>query len=322
MIALTRLVTASMFLLASAGGLSAQTFPQRPVTILVPFAAGGAVDIVARTLADQLARIWGQQPIVENRPGAGGVVASQALVRAAPDGHTILVVANGHPLNRFFYPRLPYDTDRDFTPITQIAASPLVVAVGKGETAADAKTFFASQQSRAPSINFGVSGFGTSAHLAGLLIGQATGIKFVPVPHRSGSQALQTVMGGDIPMSINPLLEVLSLARGGQVRALAVTSATRSSALPDVPTLAESGLSGFDTGVWWGIVAPAGLPSAVMEKLTADLRAAIRTPETLARLEQLGASPVASTPSEFISFLAAETAKWGPIIRAADVKIE
>jgi tripartite-type tricarboxylate transporter receptor subunit TctC len=312
------------WLLAAAGALpaAAQAFPSKPVTIIVPFAAGGAVDIIARTLADRLAARWGQQPIVENRAGAGGVVASQALVRAAADGYTIMVVANGHPLNRFFYERLPYDTDRDFTPITQIASSPLVVSVARAETATDAKSFFEAAKAKPDGVIFGISGFGTSAHLAGVLIGQASGAKLVAVPHRSGSQALQTVISGGLPMSINPLLEVMELARAGQVRALAVTTARRSPALPDVPTLAEQGFAGFDAGVWWGIVAPANLPPAIFAQLSRDLQAAVRAPETLARLDQLGATPVASTPEEFRAFLAAETAKWGPIIRAANVKVE
>jgi tripartite-type tricarboxylate transporter receptor subunit TctC len=308
--------------LAPQGNARAQTFPSRPVTIMVPFAAGGAVDIITRTIADRLAVRWGQQPIIENRPGAGGGVASQALVRAAPDGHTLLVVANGHPLNQFFHERLPYDTDRDFTPITQIGASPLVISVPTGESAAGARAFFDSVRARPEGIVYGISGFGTSAHLAGVLLAQATGAKLVAVPHRSGSQALQTVMTGGLPMSINPLLEVIELARSGKVRPLAVTTAARSPVLADVPTLAEQGYAGFDTGVWWGVVAPANVPAAVIERLARDLAEAIRSPEASARLSQLGATPVASSPADFKTFLASEAAKWGPIIRAANVRIQ
>lgn len=308
--------------LAVQGNARAQTFPSRPVTIMVPFAAGGAVDIITRTIADRLAVRWGQQPIIENRPGAGGVVASQALVRAAPDGHTLLVVANGHPLNQFFHERLPYDTDRDFTPITQIGASPLVISVPTGENAAGARAFFDGVRAKPDGIVYGISGFGTSAHLAGVLLAQATGAKLVAVPHRSGSQALQTVMTGGLPMSINPLLEVIELARSGKVRPLAVTTAARSPVLPDVPTLTEQGYAGFDTGVWWGVVAPANLPAAVLEQLGRDLTEAIRSPEASARLSQLGATPVASSPTDFKAFLASEAAKWGPIIRAANVRIQ
>jgi tripartite-type tricarboxylate transporter receptor subunit TctC len=309
-------------LAASALPARAQTFPARPVPIIVPFAAGGAVDIVARTIADRLAQRWGQQPVIENRPGAGGIVASQALVRAAPDGHTLMVVANGHPLNPFFHEKLPYDTERDFTPITQIGASPLVISVPPGETARDAKAFFEAAKAKPDGIVFGVSGFGTSAHLAGVLASQVTGAKLVAVPHRSGSQALQTVMTGGLPMSINPLLEVIELARAGKVRPLAVTTAARSAILPDVPTMAEQGYAGFDTGVWWGVVAPGGLAPDMVLRLSRDLTEAIRSPEATTRLQQLGATPVGSSPEAFRAFLASEGATWGPVIRSANIRLE
>lgn len=313
---------AAATLVLAGGPAAAQTFPQRPVQIIVPFAAGGAVDVIARSLGDILAKSWGQQPVVDNRPGAGGVVASQALVRSAPDGHTIMVVANGHPLNQFFYPSLPYDTYRDFTPVTQIASSPLVISVAKNQSAATLPALVETGQGKPGGVSYGVSGFGTSAHLAGVLIGVTLKREMTPIPHRSGTQALQSVISGDLPISINPLLEALPQVRAGNVRAIAVTTGTRSPLLPEVPTAAEQGLAGFDTGVWWGIVAPAGLPQPVLEKLHRDIAAAIASPEFQQRLQTLGATGVASTPAEFSAFIRAEAEKWGPVIRAANVKLE
>jgi tripartite-type tricarboxylate transporter receptor subunit TctC len=292
------------------------------VQIIVPFAAGGAVDVIARSLGDILARTWGQQPVIDNRPGAGGVVASQVLVRAAPDGHMIMVVANGHPLNQFFYPSLPYDTYRDFTPITQIASSPLVISVAKNQTAATLAALVETGQGKAGGVNYGVSGFGTSAHLAGVLISTVLKRDMTPIPHRSGTQALQSVIAGDLPISINPLLEALPQVRAGNVRAIAITTAVRSPLLPDIATAAEQGLAGFDTGVWWGIVAPAGLPAPILEKLSRDIAAAIASPELRQRLDLLGATAVASSPQDFSAFIRAEAEKWGPVIRAANVKLE
>lgn len=234
----------------------------------------------------------------------------------------IMVVANGHPLNQFFYPSLPYDTYRDFTPITQIASSPLVISVAKNQTAATLAALVETGQGKAGGVNYGVSGFGTSAHLAGVLISTVLKRDMTPIPHRSGTQALQSVIAGDLPISINPLLEALPQVRAGNVRAIAITTAVRSPLLPDIATAAEQGLAGFDTGVWWGIVAPAGLPAPILEKLSRDIAAAIASPELRQRLDLLGATAVASSPQDFSAFIRAEAEKWGPVIRAANVKLE
>ncbi|MBN8939544.1 MAG: tripartite tricarboxylate transporter substrate binding protein [Rhizobiales bacterium] len=319
---LAALFAALFGLAAQPSPAAAQAFPQRPVQILVPFAAGGAVDVIARTLADALARSWGQQPVVDNRPGAGGQVASQALVRSAPDGHTLLIVASGHPLNQFFYPRLAYDTFADFTPITQIASSPLVIAVNAKDAAPDLKRFLEGARGRPGGLNYGVSGFGTSAHLAGLLVASSAGVELTPIPHRSGTQALQSVISGDLPMSINPLAEVLGQVQSGLVRPIAVTSAVRSPALPNAPTVAEAGYPGFEAGVWWGVLAPANLPADLKARLHKDIVAALAEPNVRRMLETIGATPVGSSPAEFDAYMRAEAAKWGPVIRAANVRIE
>lgn len=294
----------------------------KPVTFYVPFAAGGAVDIVTRTLTEELAKSWGHSPIVENRPGAGGIVASQALVQAPADGATLMVVANGHPLNQFFYPRLPYDTFADFTPLAQIASSPLAISVRKDEPAADLKALLDAWRGKEGGLQFGVSGLGTSAHLAGLLLGVRGGLKVTPVAHRSGSQALQTLMSGALTSAINPLLEVLGPAEAGSLRVMAVTGAARSPLLPNVPTVMQAGLPDYDTGVWWGVVAPARLPAALGARIAGDIAAAIRSPGVSERLSKMGATPVASGPADFSRFLRAEADLWGPIIREAKLQLD
>src|SRR5882762_11266558 len=237
------ILAAALFSLAGTSAY-AETFPSKPVRILVPYAAGGAVDVLARTLGQSLSKTWGQQPVIENRPGAGGIIASQALTQSAPDGYTLILVASGHPLNQFIYPSLPYDTFKDFTAISEIASSPLAILVSKKSPYTNLQDLLAAARNEPDSLSYGMSGNGTSAHLAGELLKHMAGVKIVAIPYKGGAPALTAVIAGDIPMSINPLAEAISQLEGGPVRALAVTSAQRSKALPDVPTVAEAGVPG------------------------------------------------------------------------------
>jgi tripartite-type tricarboxylate transporter receptor subunit TctC len=242
------LVTSLMFGRAPAG---AQSFPTKPVRILVPYAPGGAVDVLARTIGHALSKTWGQQPVVDNRPGAGGIVASQALTQAPPDGHTLMLVASGHPLNQFIYRKLLYDTFKDFTAITEVAYSPLVIVVSKTNPAKSLQELLETARAKPDSVSYGMSGNGTSAHLAGELLNHLAKVKLEAVPYKGGAPAITAVIAGEIPMSINPMAEVVGQLKGGTVRPIAVTTARRSPALPDVPTVAESGVPGYDTAVWW-----------------------------------------------------------------------
>ncbi len=232
-------------LLGGGGAEAADNYPSKPVHILVPYAAGGAVDVLARTLAQALAKTWGQQPVIDNRPGAGGIVASQALTQAAPDGYTLILVASGHPLNQFIYPSVPYDTFGDFTAITEVASSPLAIVVAKDSPDKTLGDLLAAAKKDPDKLSYGMSGNGTSAHLAGELLKYMSGTKIVAIPYKGGAPALTAVIAGDIPLSINPLAEAISQIEGGPVRALAVTSAERSKALPNVPTVAELGCAGL-----------------------------------------------------------------------------
>jgi tripartite-type tricarboxylate transporter receptor subunit TctC len=299
----------------------AQNFPNKPVRILVPYAAGGAVDVLARTIGQSLSKNWGQQPVIENRPGAGGIIASQALTQSPPDGYTLILVASGHPLNQFFYPKLPYDTFRDFTAISEVAASPLAIVVAKSSPVKNLQELLAIAREKPEALSYGMSGNGTSAHLAGELLNYMARVKILAIPYKGGAPALTAVISGEIPMSVNPLPEVVGQL-DQTVRAIAVTTAQRSKALPDVPTIAESGLPGYDASVWWGFLGPAGMAPKLVTKINADLVAALRDPVVLTALEKMGATPIGNSPQEFDSFMRAEAVKWEPVLKEANIKVQ
>jgi tripartite-type tricarboxylate transporter receptor subunit TctC len=315
-------IFAAAIVLLVSTSVYAETFPTRPVRILVPYAAGGAVDVLARTIGQSLSKTWGQQPVIENRPGAGGIIASQALAQSSPDGYTLIIVASGHPLNQFFYPRLPYDTFKDFTAISEVASSPLAIMVSNSNPAKTLAELLAVARDKPDSLSYGMSGNGTSAHLAGELLNYMAHVKILAIPYKGGAPALMSVISGEIPMSINPLPEVVGQLGGGSVRAIAVTTSARSKVLPDVPTVAESGVAGYDASVWWGFLGPAGMAPGLVEKINADLATALKDPVVLTALEKLGATPVGSSAKDFDAFMHAEADKWGPVLKQANIKVE
>jgi tripartite-type tricarboxylate transporter receptor subunit TctC len=306
-----------------AGGIaSAQSpFPSKPVHIFVPYAAGGGVDILARTLGDVVSRQWGQGVVVENRPGAGGVVASQALAAAAPDGYTLIVVASGHATNPFLYEKLPYDTFRDFTPISLLASSPNILLVKADSPFKTVADVIAQARAKPGSLAYGHAGNGTSTHLAGELLKNLARIDINAIPYKGGAPAVNDLLGGQIPMSFNNGPESVGQLAAGSVRALAVTTASRASFLPEVPSMSET-VPGYDTEVWWGLLGPAGMPPDLVETLSHDFVAALNTDAVKQRLGKLGASPIGSSPKAFDAKIHADYDKWGPIIKAAGMKAE
>jgi tripartite-type tricarboxylate transporter receptor subunit TctC len=306
----------------TSGAASAQSgFPTKPVHIYVPYAAGGAVDILARTLGDVVSKQWGQGVVIENRPGAGGVVASQALATSPPDGYTLIVVASGHATNPFLYEKLPYDTLKDFTPITLLASSPNILLVKADSPFKTLADLIAGARAKPGSLAFGHAGNGTSTHLAGELLKSLAKIDINAIPYKGGVPAINDLLGGQIPLSFNNGPESVGQLQAGAVRALAVTTATRASFLPDVPSMAET-VPGYDTEVWWGLLGPAGMPADLVEKLAHDFVAALNTDQVKARLTKLGALPIGSTPQQFDAKIHADYEKWGPIIKAAGMKAE
>jgi tripartite-type tricarboxylate transporter receptor subunit TctC len=307
---------------ASAQDPEQRAYPTKPVRVLVPFPPGGAVDIVARTIGDDLTRRWGQSVVIENRPGAGGTIATQALATSAADGYTLALVATGHALNPHFYVKLPYDSFNDFTPITLVGSSPNMLLV-RGDSPFKSVTDVLTGARRRPGyLSYGHAGNGTSPHLAGELLKYLARVDIAAIPYKGGAPSLNDLIGGHVPMTFNNIPESIAQVKAGAVRALGVTTATRAPVLPDVPTIAEAGVPGYDTGVWWGFLAPAGIPPEVKAKLARDCAEAVKAPAVVERLRTLGATAVSSTPEEFADFMRAEYEKWGPVIKAAGIKAE
>ena len=304
------------------GAAFAQTaFPSRPVHILVPYPAGGAVDVLTRTLGEVVSRQWGQSVVVENRPGAGGVIASQAVTTASPDGYTLIMVASGHATNPLLYAKVPYDTFKDFTPVSLLGSSPNILLVRADSPFKTLADLIAAAKAKPGSLSFAHAGNGTSTHLAGELLKSLTKVDLTAVPYKGGAPAINDLLGGQIPMSFNNGPESVGQLQAGTVRALAVTTGTRAPFLPDVPSMAET-VPGYDTAVWWGLLGPAGLPADVLKKLSQDFVAALNTDAVKERLAKLGAQPIGSTPQQFETKIREDFEKWAPIIKAAGMKAE
>jgi tripartite-type tricarboxylate transporter receptor subunit TctC len=293
-------------------------WPVRPITLIVTYAPGGSADVLARLLAPAMAEALGQSVVVENRAGGGGNVGSEALARAAPDGHTVGIGAvSTHAINKaLFGARLPFDPERSFTPISLILTQPNLLLVNNAVPARSVAEFVAWARVRpGDGVLFGTAGVGSSNHLTGALVAEAFGIRMEHVPYRSGGLALADLMAGNVQAVIDNIVTAAPLARDGRARAIAVTSAARSPLLPDVPSFAESGAPGFDLVSWQALYGPAGLPAPIVGRLNAALRHALRDGTVRARLIEGGAEPVGSSPAELAAFMAQEIPKWGRLVR-------
>ena len=317
-----RIAAAAAAIHAMCGSAFAQTnFPSRPVHIFVPYPAGGGVDVLTRTLGDVVAKQWGQSVVVENRPGAGGVIASQAVATSPPDGYTLIMVASGHATNPFLYSKIPYDTFKDFTPVSLLASSPNILLVRANSPFKTLAEMISAAKAKPGSLSFAHAGTGTSTHLAGELLKNLAKVDLAAIPYKGGAPAINDLLGGQIPMSFNNGPESVGQLQAGTLRALAVTTASRAPFLPDVPSMSET-VPGYDTGVWWGLLGPAGMPGDVLARLSQDFVAALNTDAVKERLAKLGAQPIGSTPQQFDAKIRADYEKWGPIIKAAGMKAE
>ena len=296
-------------------------FPSKAVHIFVPYAAGGGVDILTRTLGDVVSRQWGQSVVVENRPGAGGLVASQALVQSPGDGYTLIMVASGHATNPFLYPKMPYDTFKDFTPISLLASSPNILLVRKDSRFKSVADVIAAAKEKPGALSVAHAGTGTSTHLAVELFKSLAKVDLGAIPYKGGAPAINDLLGGQIQLSFNNGPESVGQLQAGTVRALGVTTARRAAFVPDVPSIGET-VPGYDTEVWWGLLGPANMPRDIVEKLSHDFVAALNTDAVKERLTKLGAEPIGSTPQAFDKKIHDDYDKWGPIIQAAGIKAE
>ncbi|RTL67550.1 MAG: tripartite tricarboxylate transporter substrate binding protein [Hyphomicrobiales bacterium] len=319
---LYRLLLAVLVLGLSAPLSHAEEFPSREVRIFVPYPAGGGVDVVTRTLGEELSKLWSKPVVIENRPGAGGTIASRAVATSQPDGYTLIMVASGHATNPFMYPTLPYDTFKDFTPISLIGSSPNILLVKADSPFKSLADVLAQARAKPDTLNYGMAGVGTSTHLAGELLKSMAKIDIRVVAYRGGGPALNDLLGGHIPLSINNMPEAIGQVASGTVRALGVTTSTRSPFLPDVPTFAEAGVPGYDSAVWWALIGPGGMPREVVTKIASDCIAVLKTEAMRERLKKIGATPEGSSPEALDKLIRAEYEKWGPIIKAAGIKAE
>ncbi len=297
-------------------------WPERPVRIIVAFTAGGTTDIIARLLGNQLAQLWGQPVVVENRPGAGGNIGTEFVVRSPPDGHTLLVGSNG-PLavNMSLYRTMPYDSRRDLAAVSLLADVSNILVVAPASPVRSVADLVARARARPGALSYGSTGVGTAAHLAGALLDQMAGIETLHVPYR-GAVAINDLLSGRLDFMFATAPSVIEQVRSGQLRAIAVSSRRRSRNLPDLPTMQESGFAGFDASSWFGMAAPARTPPEVVQKIAADTIAVLRRPEIDRQLVEAGAEPVASTPAEFTAFIAAEIGRWAEIVRKAGATVE
>ena len=285
-----------MLFLVDAGLASAQTFPQRPVHLVVGYSSGSGVDIVGRVLAEHLASIWGQPVIVENRPGAAGNVAAELVARAPADGYTLLLVTGSHAINPSLYPHLPFDTKKDFSPISLISSSPLILVVGPAVHARTVNELVAEPKSSKSRLNYASAGNGNLTHLAAELFKSEAGVDMVHIPYKGGAPAITDVLAGRVALYFSGLPPALPLIAAGKLRALAVTTTARSPAAPNVPTMAEAGVPGYDIDLWYGMVGPAKMPQELVRKINADVATALAAPDLVRRFKDLGVTPNPTRP--------------------------
>jgi tripartite-type tricarboxylate transporter receptor subunit TctC len=298
---------------------SGQAWPTKPVRFITAFPVGGSSDQVARIVAERLTAVLGQQVIVDNRSGGNGVAGTALAAAAAPDGYNFLVVFDAHATNPSLQKSLPYDTLKAFTPIMLFASSPYALVVAPASPYKSLNELIAAAKAKPGELTLGSSGVGSRGHLAMALLEQRAGFKITQIPYRGPPQTITDVIGGQITMQMGTSLFVTPFIKSQRVRGLAVTSAARMPQLPEIPTVAEQGFPGYEVHSWWGVVAPAGTPPAVLQKLHAALRDVLSQAETRNRLEQLGATVRASTPEEFGSYIAQEMALWGKVVRDSKI---
>jgi tripartite-type tricarboxylate transporter receptor subunit TctC len=300
----------------------AQGYPNRYVRFVVPFPPGGSADPIARVLANRLSEIWGQQAVIENKAGAGGNIGAQAAASAPPDGYTIFLGGGFMAKNPFLYPNSTYDPVADLVPVTKVSEFTNVMVVPNSSPVMSVKEFIAHAKANRGKISFASSGTGAEPHMSGELFKHVTGIEMTHVPYRGGGPALNDVIPGRVDVYFGTMPSTLSLVRAGQVRALAVTSIARSSFAPDLPTIAEAGVPGYDVSAWYGLYVPARTPAEIVSKLHRDTTAALAQAQVRERLGDIAAIAVSSTPQELAALLKSDMALWGPIIKAAGIRGE
>ena len=309
--------------LAMPGLAGAQGYPSRAVKLVVPFPPGGSLDFAGRLIAQRLTEMWGQSVVVENKPGAGGNIGADFVAKSAPDGYTILLGAlSTHAVNPNLYAKMPYDAVKDFAPITLIATTPNVLVVNAATPVSNVREFIAWTKANPGKLAFGSGSNGSAGHLAGELYKAETGTDAVHIPFKGGAPATQALLAGDTQFMFDNLANAMAQVKAGKLRAIAVTTAQRSPLAPELPTMAEAGLPGFDISTWYGLFAPAGTPAAVVAKWNADVTKILTSPDVRAKLMADGAEPAPDTPEQFAQMISRELAKYAKIIKASGAKVD
>jgi len=317
-----RAFAAALAIVAAPVAFGQAAYPTKPVRIVVPFPAGGTTDIIARATAQKLSEAWGQQVIVDNRPGAAGNIGAELVAKSAPDGYTLLMGTVGtHAINSSLYAKMPYDHVKDFAPVILVAGVPNVLVVNPEVPVKTVPELIAYVKANPGKLNFASSGSGTSIHLSGELFKTMTGVQMTHVPYKGSAPALTDLIGGQVQLMFDNLPSSLAFIKAGKLRALAVTSTTRAAALPDVPTVADF-VPGFEASSWFGLLAPAGTPPAVIAKINGEVAKWLATPEAREKLTAQGANIAGGAPEDFAKHIQAETAKWAKVVKDSGAKVD
>jgi tripartite-type tricarboxylate transporter receptor subunit TctC len=301
---------------------SGQAYPNKPIRWIVPFPGGQASDILARTIGQKLTEAWGQQVLVDNRPGAGGNIGTDLAAKSPPDGYTIVMATAALPISVSVYSKLPFDPVKDFTPVSLLTQTPLVLVVNPSVPANSVKELIALAKSKPGEITFASSGNGTSHQLAGEMLKTTTGVKIVHVPYKGSAPAHVDLMGGQVTMMFDNIVAVLPHIKTGKLKPLAVTTPKRSPALPDVPTMPETGVPGFEATAWFGVLAPAGTPKEIIDKLNSEMVKILNMPDVKERFTSQGAEIAGSTPEEFAAFMKTEIEKWAKVAKESGARAD
>jgi tripartite-type tricarboxylate transporter receptor subunit TctC len=312
----------ALFTIAFSIAAYGQQYPTRPIRFISPYPAGGGNDTLLRILGDKLGDQVGQRIIVDNRPGANTIVGTELLVKSPPDGYTFILLPNSLATNPSFYPKLPYDTMKDVAPVGQIAQSPQMIVAHPSVPVKTLKELLAMAKAKPDLLSYGTSGNGSVGHLAGLLLSTMTGVQLTHVAYKGTAPAVNELVGGHIPLMISSMLATLPHVRSGKLKIIALTTAKRAEAIPEVPTIAESGVPGYDAALWYGILAPARTPDAIIKRMNAELGTALRNPDVVEKLSTQAVEPHHTAPEQFAALIRSDLEKWSKVIRASGVKAD
>jgi tripartite-type tricarboxylate transporter receptor subunit TctC len=321
-----KIVLAALVLLSACSALAqtpnASTYPTKPIRFITPFAPGGSTTTVARLVGNKLTESWGPQVIVDNRPGGNTIIGTETLARAAPDGYTIIMVSNAHVVMPSLYPKLPYDSIRDFAPVGNVYRAEFVLVISPSLPANNLQELIALAKAKPGQLNYATTGAGGSGHLANEMMNMLAGIKTQHVPYKGAGPALIDIMAGQVQIFINNPLTMIPHVKSGRIKAIAITGDTRTAALPQVPTFTEAGLPGLEVSPWFAVLAPAGTPKAIISKLTTEIARIVAMPDVLEFFATQGLAPFYSTPEQLGALMKNDLAKWAKVVKAAGIKVE